>query len=108
MNKKLIRLTESDLHRIVKESVNKILKEEYSNIYGDGFGINYPEVMYDDACSSSNTPEEFDEKMKKRQTYLNNKKDLALNNHPQATPFRVLGINDLSSGKSMDASLYKY
>ena len=27
MNKKLIRLTESDLHRIVKESVSKILKE---------------------------------------------------------------------------------
>lgn len=27
MNKKLIRLTESDLHRIVKQSVNKILKE---------------------------------------------------------------------------------
>jgi signal transduction histidine kinase len=26
-NKKLIRLTESDLHRIVRESVNKILKE---------------------------------------------------------------------------------
>ena len=28
MNKKHIRLTENDLHRIVKESVNKILKEE--------------------------------------------------------------------------------
>lgn len=27
MNNKLIRLTESDLHRIVKESVNRILKE---------------------------------------------------------------------------------
>jgi hypothetical protein len=27
MNKKIIRLTESDLHRIVKRSVNKILKE---------------------------------------------------------------------------------
>ena len=27
MNKKFIRLTESDLHRIVKQSVNKILKE---------------------------------------------------------------------------------
>jgi hypothetical protein len=27
MNKKLIRLTESDLHRIIKESVGKILKE---------------------------------------------------------------------------------
>jgi hypothetical protein len=28
MNKKLIRLTEQDLHRIVKESVNSILNEE--------------------------------------------------------------------------------
>jgi len=27
MNKRLIRLTEQDLHRIVKESVNKVLKE---------------------------------------------------------------------------------
>ena len=27
MNKKLIRLTESDIHKIVKESVNKILNE---------------------------------------------------------------------------------
>ena len=27
MNKKLIRLTESDLHKIVKESVNKVLNE---------------------------------------------------------------------------------
>ena len=27
MNKRLIRLTESDLHRIVKESVNRILNE---------------------------------------------------------------------------------
>ena len=26
-NKQIIRLTESDLHRIVKESLNKILKE---------------------------------------------------------------------------------
>ena len=32
MNKKLIRLTESDLHRIIKESVNRILKE---SIEGD-------------------------------------------------------------------------
>ena len=29
MNKKTIRLTESDLHRIVKESVNRILREEF-------------------------------------------------------------------------------
>ena len=31
MNKKLIRLTESDLHRIVKESVNKVLKESWKD-----------------------------------------------------------------------------
>ena len=30
MNKKLIRLTESDLHRIVKESVKKVLNESQS------------------------------------------------------------------------------
>ena len=29
MNKKLIRLTEQDLHRIVKESVNKALREDF-------------------------------------------------------------------------------
>ena len=29
MNKKLIRLTESDLHRIVKESVNNVINEHY-------------------------------------------------------------------------------
>jgi hypothetical protein len=31
MNKKLIRLTESDLHRIIKRSVNKILKESFED-----------------------------------------------------------------------------
>lgn len=35
MNRKLIRLTESDLHKIVKESVNKILKESNYNNYFD-------------------------------------------------------------------------
>ena len=32
-NKQVVRLTESDLHRIVKESVNKVLKEDYMNHY---------------------------------------------------------------------------
>ena len=36
MNKKLIRLTESDLHRIVKESVNKVLKEDAPAKWHDG------------------------------------------------------------------------
>lgn len=35
MNKNRIRLTESQLHRVIKESVNKILKEnEYDNSWG--------------------------------------------------------------------------
>ena len=32
VNKKLIRLTESDLHRIVKESVRRVLKESDNNL----------------------------------------------------------------------------
>jgi len=36
MNKKLIRLTESDLHKIVKESVKRILKEDIEDkIYSE-------------------------------------------------------------------------
>ena len=42
MNKKLIRLTESDLHNIVQESVQTIIKENYaSNFWGKlGFSKN--------------------------------------------------------------------
>ena len=37
MNRKLIRLTESDLHRIVKESVNRVLNEsKYEAGYDSG------------------------------------------------------------------------
>jgi len=37
MNRKLIRLTESDLHRIVKESVDSIVKEGFGNMYSNNF-----------------------------------------------------------------------
>ena len=44
MNKKLIRLTEGDLHRIVKESVNRILREnddyDRMNRYFNGYDMN--------------------------------------------------------------------
>ena len=36
MNKKLISLTESDLHRIVKQSVNRLLREYYEGESYDG------------------------------------------------------------------------
>ena len=35
MNKKLIRLTENDLHKIVKESVNKVLLKEWYDMRGE-------------------------------------------------------------------------
>ena len=44
MNKKLIRLTESDLHRIVKESVNRVLREmeePYDEYYEDRGDFGY-------------------------------------------------------------------
>ena len=48
--KQRIRLTESDLHRIVKESVNKILKESNYNNYFQGLstdeGFPYMIVTY--------------------------------------------------------------
>lgn len=42
MSKKIIRLTESDLHRIIKESVQRILKENdgsYRGVYIQGLGL---------------------------------------------------------------------
>jgi hypothetical protein len=45
MAKKIIRLTENDLHKLIKESVEKILKEER---YGDFGGPDAdPEDIYD-------------------------------------------------------------
>lgn len=38
MNKRLIRLTESDLHKIVKESVNRVMNEEFSQNDFDALG----------------------------------------------------------------------
>ena len=40
MNKKLIRLTESDLHRIVKQSVKRMLRESNWRRNGEGFAVN--------------------------------------------------------------------
>ena len=51
MNKKLIKLTENDLHRIVKESVNRILKESadefsYSDSEDLGKGRHRQTIIY--------------------------------------------------------------
>ena len=38
MNKKLIRLTETYLHKIVKESVNRVLRESSDSVSPQAFG----------------------------------------------------------------------
>ena len=45
MNKKLIRLTESDLHKIVKATLNNIIKED---IWGDDDYEDDEEMTFDD------------------------------------------------------------
>lgn len=49
MNKKLIRLTEQDLHKIVKESVNRVLRENSRDIDDDNyFGGGLPNKYFDE------------------------------------------------------------
>lgn len=57
MNKKLIRLTESDLHRIVKESVGKILKEGYYDDLHDYWGQEDEPNLICPYCESDNVQE---------------------------------------------------
>ena len=49
MNKRLIRLTEQDIHRIVKESVNRILMESILNFRGAGAYDGYERTPLADA-----------------------------------------------------------
>ena len=61
MNKKLIRLTESDLHKIVKESVNRIM-EEYYPINSNDFTKDYRFAANGFANNSANMPSpEYDD-----------------------------------------------
>lgn len=49
MAKKLVKLTEGDLHNIIKESVNKVLKENSIDIDNDSyFGGGLPDRYFDD------------------------------------------------------------
>ena len=78
--KKLIRLTESDLRKIIKESVNRILKEgEYSmpNSVFDKYAYDY-----DNALANANSLEDWDKMMADRENDSKLVGDLALNLHP--------------------------
>ena len=66
--KKVIRLTESDLHRIVKESVNKILKEEFGD-WRDAYDA------YMDYLPAGNDPERHSKGEDLRKAYMSQMDD---------------------------------
>ena len=73
MNNKVIRLTEGDLHRIVKESVNRILREE--------FGLGHKEDLED--LSNTNDEKEYDFHNKCTRRAQETDGETAMSIHPQ-------------------------
>ena len=98
--KKIIRLTEGDIHRIIKNSVKRILREGVEDNV-DNYDINHkkygytrlPDDKFDsaayeyDKALDANTPEEFDELMKDRQENINTAGEVGMFKHPQSTPY---------------------
>ena len=73
MNKKLIRLTESDLHNIVKESVNKILNEwEYAGWIND---IEDP-IEYDPNDPESVKEREIEDSWREFRDHISNRREM--------------------------------
>lgn len=87
MNKKqIIRLRESDLHRIIKESVKRLLKE--SNLYENDYtlpngGFDNYAYKYDSALRDAESIDDWDKKMKDREEYAKTACDNAQYRHPQ-------------------------
>ena len=80
MAKKVIRLTESDLHRIVKESVNKVLAEVSGNPTGFK-SKNYKQAFYEKGApmrhySDYDSNEEFVDDEEVMQEYYDRNSDL--------------------------------
>ena len=100
--KKIVRLTESDLHNIIKESVKRILREEY-HTYDDyvmpNGGWDSHAYRYDDALDNAESLEDWDERMRRRKDIVDTSAGSSQTNHPQYNekPF---------GGKSIGASIY--
>ena len=103
--KKLVRLTESDLHKIIKESVKRILREEnhyysdYTNLPLKDGGWDSHAYRYDDALENAESLEDWDERMRRRKSIDDTSANVSQTNHPQYNeePF---------GGKSIGASIY--
>ena len=91
MKKKLIRLTEGDVHNMIREAVHKILSEQDGSLYDDMFD-KYA-YDYDQALENSENIEDFDNAMKLRSDFMKMKGDAAQHYHPQAEPLAKLKGN---------------
>jgi hypothetical protein len=78
--KKVIRLTEGDLHRIIKESVKRVLREQDYTTPAGGFDSRAYE--YDEALKNANSLEDWDRMMADRDKYVNMRRDSAVGCHP--------------------------
>jgi hypothetical protein len=79
--KKVIRLTESDLSRIVKESVKRILREGKYDLPTGGF--NSSAYSYDQALETASSLEDWDNMMAVRKKFNDVSADNAQYYHPQ-------------------------
>lgn len=83
MNKKqVIRLRESDLHRIIKESVKRLLKESNDYTLPNG-GFDDYAYSYDSALRDAKSIDDWDERMKEREEIAKMGSNNAQNRHPQ-------------------------
>lgn len=83
MAKRIIRLTESDIHRIVKESVNRILNEE--NYFTPNGSFNSAAYMYDEMMRNAKTLEEYEQLKRERDEYLKTAFNNGIGYHPQTS-----------------------
>lgn len=92
INKTLIRLTESDLHKIIKESVKRILTErniknyeDYTNLPLKDGGWDSYAYNYDKALDDAESIEDWDERMREREANSKRTAYNASNRHPSST-----------------------
>lgn len=65
MAKQIIRLTESDLHRIIKESVNRIIREEDNRDWTDDYN-DWADFKYKDSDEAGKLNRSWTKKVKEK------------------------------------------
>ena len=102
--KKIVRLTENDLHRIIKESVKRVLREsnvsshEYNTLPLEDGGWDSYAFDYDSALDHAKSIEDWDDMMRHRDEIAKISAENAQDFHPQATPLAT-GWKNLDGGK---------